>query len=70
MTSMAAREMGTWGGGGRFLTSSHVGLRSGRLKPGGTDRMIVDLCDMSPDPQPAPEWASQRLQRYGKNGGI
>jgi hypothetical protein len=115
-------ELGTWGGGGRFLGPAHVALRSGcvalhpdhaeraltvstaytpyhrstdevagadwsgrdhrnrlifcrdgklmRGTPGANLRELADLSDAHPDPRPAPDWAAERLQRYGRNPDI
>ena len=114
-------EGSTWGGGGRFVSGSHVGLRvcflethpkhsdpavtasrmnvpyhhssgevdgaewSGRDRSGALlftrsgkvfrrtragDRELIDLCGLTPDPQPAPDWAGAPLQRFGRNSDV
>jgi hypothetical protein len=49
-----------------FAKEGKIFRRSGT----GQDVELIDLCDLKPEPMPAPESVGDVLQRYGKNGDI
>ena len=58
---------------GRDRSGRVIFARDGKIfrrNGAGQDVELIDLCDLKPDPVPAPENVGAVLQRYGKNGDI
>ena len=58
---------------GRDPRNRVIFCREGQLMrgtPGANPRELADLSDARPDPRPAPDWAAERLQSYGRNAYI
>lgn len=58
---------------GRDRSGRVIFARNGKIfrrSAAGQDVELIDLCDLKPDPVPAPDHVGEVLQRYGKNGDI